>query len=154
MQVAVRSTQQIAPMSQEAMQKVEELDMLLKQHPNQISIATDHVIHGGVYYRTLCVPAGTLLSGSLVKVNTTLVIHGDCTFYVDGEPMRFRGANIVPAFAGRKQAVYAHEDTIITMSFATDAVTVAEAEEAFTDDAYRLGSRKYPECNTYLVTGV
>jgi hypothetical protein len=82
------------------------------------------------------------------------VIHGDVTFYVDGDPLRFTGSNVIPAYAGRKQAVYAHEDTVITMSFATDATTVAEAEDAFTDEAHRLGSRASPECNTYLVTGV
>jgi hypothetical protein len=141
-------------MSQEAMDRVEDLDTMLQNHEHQIDIATDHVIHGGVYYRTLFLPIGTLLTGVVVKINATLVIHGDCTFYVDGDPLRFTGSNIIPTFGGRRQAVYAHTDTVITMSFSTDAQTVEAAEDQFTDDAHRLGSRRSPECNTYLVTGV
>lgn len=144
----------IDPMSQEAMDLVEDMNTVLQSHEHQIAISTDHVLHGGVYYRTLMIPAGVFLTGATIRVNTTLIINGKCVFYTDGPPLAIRGSAVVPAFAGRRQAVYAEEATIITMSFATDASTVEEAEEQFTPDARRLGSRSHPECNTYLVTGV
>lgn len=144
----------IDPMSQSAMDLVEEMDVTLRSYEHQTAVLTDHVLHGGVYYRTLFVPAGVFLTGSTIRVHTTLMIHGKCVFYTDGPPLAIAGSAVVPAFAGRRQAVYAEEDTIITMSFATDATTVEQAEEEFTPDAHRLGSRAHPECNTYLVTGV
>ena len=34
----------------------------------QVPIETRHVLHAGMYARTICIPAGVLITGALVKV--------------------------------------------------------------------------------------
>lgn len=143
----------ITPMSHAAIAKVYELEDKMRQLDTQIPLETDHLIHAGIYHRTVYIPAGVLVAGALVKIDTTVVVHGDVTVYVDGEPLLLMGYNVLPAYAGRKQAAYAHTDTHYTMSFATTATTVEEAEAEFTDEVEALGSRRIDASNTTMITG-
>lgn len=114
-------------------------DELLKLPQEEIE--TDHVIHAGIYTRTVKLKAECAMTGALIKIPTTLILSGDVTVYIGGESVRLTGHHAIAAQAGRKQAFVAHADTYITMSFATKAQTVAEAEQEFTDDYERLMSR-------------
>lgn len=112
------------------------------QQCEQTPITTDHVIHAGIYSRTICIPAGVVLTGALIKIPTTLIVCGKASVLIgDGEEVLVDGYLVLPAAAGRKQAFIAHRDTWLTMSFRTDARTVTEAEEQFTDEADMLFSR-------------
>ena len=137
----------IAPMSQQSVEKVAALEQVALQQP-QIPIETIHSLHGGVYTRTICIPAGILLTGAFIKIPTTLVAQGDCFVYVGDKTLRLTGYNIIPASAGRKQAFVAVSDTWLTMIFATAAKTIEQAEREFTDEADMLFSHKFP--NTIL----
>lgn len=118
----------------------------------QIDIATHHVLHAGIYSRTIRIPAGGVLEGALVKIPTTLVIHGHATVLMgDGEEAVVHGYVVLAASAGRKQAFIAHADTHITMSFRTQARSVQEAEREFTDQADALMSRAGQ--NIVVITG-
>lgn len=117
----------------------------------QVELAVDHVLHGGLYTRTVLIPAGVLLTGALIKVPTTLVIDGDVTVF-NGREIRWTGRNVVPASAGRKVAFVAHADTMLSMIFATEATTVEDAEREFTDEWEMLASHK-SEFNSVLITG-
>ena len=132
----------------EAVRRIEER---LLQTP-QVDVVTHHVLHAGVYSRTLTMPAGTALTGALIKIATTLVVSGHCTVLLgDGEEVRIQGTHVLAASAGRKQAYIAHDDTTLVMSFATQARTVEQAEEEFTDEADRLLSRRGR--NVVTITG-
>lgn len=144
---------QIAPMSSDAIAKVQQLETEMAALDTQVQLHTDHLIHAGIYHRTVHIPAGVLVAGAFVKIDTTVVVHGDVTVYVDGEPLLLMGHNVMPAYAGRKQAAYAHTDVHYTMSFATDATTVEEAEAEFTDEVEALGSRREAALNTTMITG-
>ncbi len=72
---------------------------------------------------------------------------------VGDKPMRLTGHCVIPASAHRKQAFTAHEDTYLTMSFATGAATVEEAEDEFTDEAALLLSRRPDSPNEVTITG-
>ncbi len=130
--------------------KIERLTVASLEH-KQTEIPTHHVIHGGMYLRTIMLPKGTLLTGALIKIPTTLIISGDVLALVGDNAIRYQGYNILPGSAGRKQAFLAQEDTYMTMMFPTAANTVVEAENEFTDEAERLFSR-YNE-NTIIITG-
>lgn len=120
----------------------------------QAEIATHHVLHGGLYARTVLIPAGVIITGALVEVATTMIVSGDCTVSLgDGRFQRYAGHHVLPASAHRKQAFLAHADTHLTMVFATDAQSVEEAEDAFTQEADRLVSRQSDHANTIIVTG-
>jgi len=119
----------------------------------QIKIATQHIIHAGMYARTVMVPAGVVLTGSLMKIATLLIIQGDFLLFIGGKAKELHGYNIFTGGPNRKQAGVAITDTNITMIFPTSAKTVEEAEEQFTDETSILFSR-YPDAeNHVIITG-
>ncbi len=131
----------IPAMSPRAIASVRELEGHLLALP-QTPIETHHVVHAGMYARTIMVPAGTVLTGVLIRIATLLILDGDAEVYLNGESRRFTGHHVLPASAGRKQAFVTHADTHLTMIFVTGAKTVGEAEAEFTDEADLLGSRR------------
>lgn len=132
--------------------KVTQLYEAVKDEP-QLDLHTNHVLHGGMYTRTLFVPKGVLVVGALIKVATMLIVQGDVLVYTDGQGMKFTGYNVLSACAGRKQAVFALEDAWFTTVFPTQAKTVDEAEREFTDEFEMLRSRMLPLHNFTLISG-
>lgn len=120
--------------------RVRELERNNLERPQQ-PITTHHLIHAGLYVRTITIPANTLLTGALIKRSTVLHFDGDATVTVGDDVMRLTGRHVIPASAGRKQAYLTHKDTTLSMSFATSAKTIEEAEAEFTDEADQLFSR-------------
>lgn len=131
----------IPAMSPRAIDNVRRLEEVALTCP-QVAIPTDHVLHAGLYARTITIPAGVVLTGALIKIATLLIVQGDAVVYVEGGPVELRGYNVLAAAAGRKQAFIAETDVNLTMIFPTQAKTVEEAETEFTDEADRLFSRK------------
>lgn len=119
----------------------------------QVPIRTAHLLHGGMYARTVYVPAGVLITGTQIKVATVLIVEGEVLIYVGGEkPLPVAGYNVLPASAGRKQAFVAQSDMRLTMIFPTKAATVEEAEREFTDEYDLLASHR-DGLNDIVVTG-
>lgn len=108
----------------------------------QMDITTIHTIHGGVYTRTIKIPKGVVIAGALIKIPTTLIFNGHAHINTGENGVELRGYHILPASAWRKQVIIAHEDTDLTMVFATDAKTVEEAEVQFTDEFDLLASHR------------
>tara|TARA_R110000796_G_scaffold13731_1_gene44202 strand:- start:1243 stop:1566 length:324 start_codon:yes stop_codon:yes gene_type:complete len=106
-----------------------------------------------MYSRTVRIPAGCAITGAVIKISTLLIIRGNATVYNGDAPVTVTGYAVLPASAGRKQAFVAHEDTDITMVFATQASSVEEAEDLFTDEGHTLASRHDPSSNTIIITG-
>ena len=138
-------------MSADAIAKVRVLEEHNRTLP-QVEIATQHVIHGGMYARTIRLPAGVLLTGALLKIPTLLIFNGHATAYIGGEAIELCGHHVLPGSAGRKQAFLAHADTQMTMLFPTSAQDVAAAEHQFTDEAHLLFSR-HSDQDTFINTG-
>jgi hypothetical protein len=141
----------VPAMSDAAIDKVRQLEKVALTKP-QIDIATDHVLHAGVYSRTILIPTGSLLTGALIKVATTLIVCGDVDVYVGGAKKHVTGYKVLAASAKRKQAFFAHSDTYLTMIFATQSLTIAESENEFTDEADLLFSRRKGALNTTTIT--
>lgn len=143
----------IPAMTAQAIDKVRELEAITRDLP-QVEIATDHVLHGGMYARTICIPAGVVLTGVFIRVPTLLVFDGNATVNAGDDATTLVGYHVLTASAHRRQAFLAHADTRLTMVFATQAKTVAEAEDEFTDEAHLLFSRKPGAVNRISITGV
>ena len=120
------------------------LEKCLLNQP-QLDLKYEHALWAGVYDRTVLVPRGHIITGAPVKIETLLTIVGDVIIGLDGNEQRVTGFAKIRAAAHRMGVFTALEDTYITMSFATKAKTVAEAEAEFTDEAHRLASRRQ-EC--------
>lgn len=136
----------IAAMTPEAINNVARLADLVRHLPQE-HIKTKHTLHAGVYARTVIVPKGVMITGVLVKCDTILVVSGDVLVYVGGDaPIHLRGYHPLACVGGRKQVFVALEDTNLTMIFQSDAATIEEAENQFTDEADMLLSRKQGGC--------
>lgn len=142
----------IPAMSHRAIEQTRDLEKALRALPQEV-LTTHHVLHGGVYARTIKIRAGVALVGVRITVPTTLIFDGDA--YVNaGEGMqRISGHHVLAASAGRRQAFRALNDTFLTMVLATSAKTIAEAEEQFTDEVHLLASRSDAAINRYVITG-
>ena len=64
--------QTIKPMTPAALDAVYRLEDEILKLP-QIDMETHHVIHGGMYARTITVPAGVVTTGALIKKATILI---------------------------------------------------------------------------------
>lgn len=139
----------IPAMSEQSVSKARSLEAVLKDAPQQ-EIETKHIIHGGVYSRTIMVPAGVVITGALIKVPTQLIISGSVKIYAD-EVLSLTGYNVLTGSVGRKCVFVAETDVWMTMVFRTDVKTVEEAEQEFTDEWEMLGSLR--NLNSVLITG-
>lgn len=120
----------------------------------QVKIKTQHVLHAGMYTRTIIIPANTVLTGALVKIPTMLVITGDVVVSRgEEEGLYIGGVAVLPASAGRKQVFVTYAETTVTMIFATDARTIEQAEAQFTDETDMLLSHRDTSLNTIIITG-
>jgi hypothetical protein len=138
-------------MTPEAIDKVRALERFTGTLA-QVEIPTEHLLHAGLYARTIRIPAGVLLTGAHIKRATVLVISGHVTVFVGEGSIEITGYQVLPASAGRKQVFLAHTDTFVTMLFPTEAATVEAAENEFTDEAGRLLSRRQA-CESTTITG-
>jgi len=135
----------IPAMDEAAIDNVRQLTAAMAELP-QVPIRTEHILHAGLYARTVFVPAGVIITGVLIKIPTLLIVHGDAMVYIGGASLRLEGYNVVPAAAGRRQVFVAESDLHLTMLFASDAASVDQAERQFTDEFEQLVSRKEPTC--------
>ena len=134
------------------MERVRALEAKVRELP-QVQIPTDHVIHAGLYARTICIPAGVILTGAEIACATLLVFDGHAAVTIGDTTQELAGRHVLPASAGRKQAFLALADTHLTMIFATEATDVATAEAQFTPEPEALMSRAEGAINTITITG-
>jgi len=142
----------IWPMSDESIARVNAVQQTMLELP-QVAISTQHMIHAGMYARTIMLPAGTMMTGALIKRPTTLILQGAMTVFANGDTIPMDGYNVLACSANRKQAFMCHTDVWMTMLFPTTATTVEEAELEFTDEVELLASRRDPDTNTVMITG-
>lgn len=132
--------QALPTMSEDVIAQVKAFEAQVLKAP-QTELLTKHVLHAGMYVRTIMLPAGHVMTGACIKIPTVVTVCGDADVYTGDGLLSLRGYNVLPAQRGRKQAFYAHTDTHISMAFPTHVGTVAEAEAEFTDDHELLMSR-------------
>lgn len=138
-------------MSAEIIDKVKAIESELLKRP-QMELKTLHVIHGGMYSRTVIVPANHMITGALIKIPTQLIVAGTAKVFVGDKVLKLSGYNVIPAQAGRKQMFLAITDIYITMIFPTKAQTIDEAESDFTDETDMLASHRDESQNIFIRT--
>lgn len=144
--------QRILPTSERSIELVRKLSELSSQI-TQEEIITSHILHGGMYSRSVKIKSGTVITGALIKISTLLIIEGDASIYTEGTTTEYYRYNILACSAYRKQAILALSDINLTMIFPSKAKTVEEAEKEFTDETDLLLSHKQSYNNTVMITG-
>lgn len=142
----------LVPATREALDKLDAIDELILQ-AEQIPVATEHLIHGKMYARTIRLEPGTVLMGSLIKLATVLIVHGSTSVVIGDERVELDGYNVIPGCAGRKQLFVTRGWVEMTMIFPTQAKTVEAAEDEVFAQADRLMSRMDGSRDTITITG-
>jgi hypothetical protein len=133
--------------------KIRDIEMRILEFP-QLEVQTEHVLHAGMYARTVRLPAGAIITSVLIKVPTMLIVNGSCKVLAGDNWVELDGYNVMAACGGRKQIYITLTAVEITMMFPTKAKTVEEAEREFSDECGDLLSRKQNSGDIVIVTGV
>lgn len=137
----LQQTKDFVPqMSPEMIDKVRQVEHLAKRYP-QLKIPVQHYLHGGMYVRTVTLPAGVMITGAHITIETNLVVHGHAMVHTGTQWIECQGYKVIPAEANRKQIFVAITDVNLTMFFPTSAENVKDAEEQFTSEAHLLQNR-------------
>lgn len=118
-------------------EQIERFEQMLLQC-EQVETPTTHFFSPGLYARQMFIPAGTLLTGAVHKVEHLAIFVGDITVWTDGGMKRLTGHNTFVSKAGAKRVGYAHADTWCTGFFPTDKTDVAELERELVENPHLL----------------
>ena len=91
--------------------------------------------------------------GSLIKLATVLIVHGDCSVLIGDQRVELTGYNVIPGCAGRKQFFWTHGPVEMTMIYPTALATVKEAEDEVFAESDQLMSRRDGSGDIIVVTG-
>ena len=150
--VVTTVTAALIPPSPAALDQINKIHEAILQF-EQVPIATAHLIHGGMYARSIHLEPGTRMVGSLILRPTVLIIQGDTAVVIGDQVVELTGYNVIPGCAGRKHAFLTRGPVDMTMIFSTSAKTVAEAEDEVFAEVDQLMSRKDSSGDTITITG-
>lgn len=119
---------QLAELIPSDVEKINELEKLILQTP-QIDLKTSHSLSGGMYARTIYIPAGTVLTGATHKTDHINIVFGDISVSTDEGMKRLTGHHVIETKAGMKRAGFAHEYTVWTTICKTDLTDIKEIEK-------------------------
>lgn len=121
-------------------EKVQRAEAFLLTRP-QVDLQTTHVLSGGIYARTVHIPAGVGLTGATHKKDHVCVLQGDITVLTDDGGKRLTGQHVIAVKAGIKRAGIAHAPTTWTTLCRTDLTDLHEIEAELVEEAEQLQTR-------------
>jgi hypothetical protein len=121
--------------------KIRRLEACLLEFP-QVDLQTTHALSGGVYARTVFIPAGTVVTGATHKKDHVCIIDGDVETILNGEPQRITGRVVLNGTKGVKRAVYAHDDTLWTTVCSTALTDIEAIEAELVEEPEQLQTRR------------
>ncbi len=108
----------------------------------EVPLPTEHLLHGGMYARTVRRDLGSVTIGSLITKATILIVNGPCSMLIGDRRVDLEGYNVLAGLPGRKSMSVTRGPVEMTMIFPTNAVTVEEAENEICAEADQLVSRR------------
>ena len=126
----------------EVVERMREFEGLIRPYEYTFQVRMEHLLHAGIYARTARIEPLMIFTSVLIKIPTVLIVSGKCCVYAVDRWYALDGYNVIPACAGRKMVYITLGPVEMTMLFPTEAKTVEEAEEGFTDEASELLSRR------------
>lgn len=132
----------LPPTTPEIMEKIALVEARIRPHEHTLRVEMEHALHAGMYARTCRLAANQVITSVLIKIPTLLIVNGDCVVLAGEGWKEMKGYNVLSALARRKQIYVTLGETEITMIFPTNAQTVEEAEDEFSDESANLLSRR------------
>jgi len=121
-------------------ENVERLEFAILQTP-QVDLKTTHALSGGVYARTIHIPAGTVLTGASHKKDHIDIMQGDITVSTDDGMRRLIGQHVLESKAGNKRVGFAHSDTTWTTICQTNLTDLNDIEAELVEEPEKLQTR-------------
>jgi hypothetical protein len=119
----------------------------------QIDLPTEHLLHGGMYVRTIRRDTDSVTIGSLINKATILIVNGSCSMLIGDRRVDLEGYNVLAGLPGRKSFSIARGSVEMTMICPTTATTVEEAENEIFAEADQLLSRRDDSRDQVTITG-
>lgn len=136
----------------DALEKVNAVETRMRElyakHAAPDETVTEHILHGGMYARTVRVKAPQAFASVTITPPSILIVRGKAQVFTGMQFHQIHGYKVIPASAGRKAIWIIEEDTDITAIFPCRAETVEEAELEFTTETEKLS----PLCERDAVT--
>lgn len=142
----------LTPPTQASLDKIRLIHEAILQF-EQVPIVTSHLLHGGLYARSIHLDPETRMVGSLIKQPTVLIVSGETAILIGDRLVELTGYNVLPGCAGRKQVFLTRGPVDMTMIYATSARTVEEAEDEVFAEAGQLLSRRDGSLDQVTITG-
>ena len=120
---------------------VQSLEEMILAAP-QVELNTTHALSGGMYARTIFIPAGTVLTGATHKTDHLNIVCGDISVTTDEGMRRMTGYHVLTTKSGMKRAGFAHADTMWTTVCKTDQIELEAIENELVEEADKLQTRK------------
>lgn len=121
-------------------EKIDQYESLLGEM-KQVDLNTTHSVSGGVYSRTIFIPAGVSLVGATHSKDHINIMCGDITVTTDTGMKRLTGYNVFATKAGMRRVGYAHTDTYWTSVIHTTETDIIKIEKDITPDSHKLQTR-------------
>jgi len=121
-------------------EKIDQYESILGEM-QQVDLNTTHSVSGGVYSRTIFIPAGVSLVGATHNKDHINIMCGDITVTTDTGMKRLTGYNVFATKAGMRRVGYAHTDTYWTSVIHTTETDIIKIEEDITPDSHKLQTR-------------
>jgi len=137
--------------SPESVEKIKLAEEIIRGRA-QIEFCTEHIFHAGMYARTVRIAANVVFTSVLIKRATLLVSQGSYEVFAGDRWARYDGYNVLCGSAGRKQIYRTITEIQLTMIFPTEAASIADAENEFTDETENLLSHRLE--NDIVMSGV
>ena len=127
-------------MESSSYEKIRKLESIMEECP-QVDLNTTHVIYGGMYARSITIPADVTLTGAIHNLDMINIMQGDITVTTDDGMKRLTGHHVFPSKAGTKRVGYAHSETIWTTVMPTNETDLDKIEQEATPEYLRLQTR-------------
>lgn len=136
-----------------ASRKINQLAHAIRVALPACAFVTEHFVHGGIYTRTIRLPAGAVCAAVRYVVPTTLIIEGSCDVWSNGELTHVEGYSVIKGSAGRKIAFTTHSEVKMSMMFATTETDIEKIQIEFTDEHDLLVPLSKTDEHVVFVTG-
>lgn len=141
----------LAPATPEALEWLDAVhEEILKYE--QCPVHTRHLIHGGMYARTIILEPDTKMTGSIIIKPTILIVQGRTSVLSGDGRIELEGYSVLAGQSGRKQFFWTHSEVEMTMLVATSAKTVEDAENEVFGESDLLISRREGS-DSCIITG-